>query len=114
MSKQGWLVKQGGSWKSWKHRWFVIDGHILIYYKDQLKIKKMGEIDLSLAFSITPNDNVKVKHFSNIFSIRTPSRVYNISASTPREREEWVEELLNSKNGIQKSIIPQNTEKTNI
>ena len=31
----GWLVKEGGSWKSWKKRYFVLDcdKYVLSYYK---------------------------------------------------------------------------------
>ena len=97
ITKEGWLTKQGGSWKSWKHRMFAIEGHMLTYYKDQLRMKKMGEIDVSLAFSITPNELIKEKKYPNIFSIRTPSRVYNISAASMRERDEWIEALIQAK-----------------
>ena len=97
ITKEGWLTKQGGSWKSWKHRMFAIEGHMLAYYKDQLRMKKMGEIDVSLAFSITPNDLIKEKKYPNIFSIRTPSRVYNISAATAKERDEWIDALIQAK-----------------
>lgn len=31
--KEGWLVKQGGSWKNWKRRWFVLSDSCLYYFK---------------------------------------------------------------------------------
>ena len=31
--KEGWLVKQGGSWKNWKRRWFVLNDGCLYYFQ---------------------------------------------------------------------------------
>ena len=31
--KEGWLVKQGGSWKNWKRRWFVLSDGCLYYFQ---------------------------------------------------------------------------------
>lgn len=33
--KSGWLTKEGGGWKSWKRRWFVLDGNRLTYHKKE-------------------------------------------------------------------------------
>uniref|UniRef100_A0A7S4ETV2 non-specific serine/threonine protein kinase n=1 Tax=Chrysotila carterae TaxID=13221 RepID=A0A7S4ETV2_CHRCT len=33
VSKSGWLVKQGHIFRTWKKRWFVLDGPLLKYYK---------------------------------------------------------------------------------
>lgn len=31
--KEGWLIKSGGSVKSWKRRWAVLKGDKLYYFK---------------------------------------------------------------------------------
>ena len=31
--KEGWLVKQGGSYKNWKKRWFILRSNCLTYHK---------------------------------------------------------------------------------
>lgn len=36
MSKAGWVVKEGGKYKSWKRRWLVIEGDHLCYYKKEV------------------------------------------------------------------------------
>jgi hypothetical protein len=35
MSKEGFLTKEGGSFKSWKKRWFVLKDGALSYYKQK-------------------------------------------------------------------------------
>jgi len=31
--KEGWLLKQGGRWKSWKRRYTILSGNVLYYFK---------------------------------------------------------------------------------
>jgi len=33
--REGWMTKQGGSYKSWKKRWFVLKGTQLFYFKNK-------------------------------------------------------------------------------
>src|SRR5687768_11188867 len=33
VTKEGFLIKQGGSIKTWKRRWFILKGSNLFYYK---------------------------------------------------------------------------------
>lgn len=33
--KQGFLTKEGGSWKNWKKRYFIVKAGSLFYSKDQ-------------------------------------------------------------------------------
>mmetsp|Transcript_13486 Transcript_13486/g.20273 ORF Transcript_13486/g.20273 Transcript_13486/m.20273 type:complete len:155 (-) Transcript_13486:159-623(-) len=43
---KGFLTKQGGSWKSWKRRFFVlsVDG-VLNYYEDEMMMKPKGSLN---------------------------------------------------------------------
>lgn len=38
--KEGFLTKEGGGFKSWKKRWFVLKGGDLAYYKNKGVIKQ--------------------------------------------------------------------------
>jgi len=40
----GWLVKQGHIRKSWKRRWFVLTGDVLVYFKTQVKSSQVTEL----------------------------------------------------------------------
>ena len=48
----GWMMKEGGSWKSWKRRYFELEHNTLVYYKDEAKKQRMGEMNLALATNI--------------------------------------------------------------
>ena len=42
--KEGWLVKQGGSWKNWKRRWFVLNDGCLYYFQHTAENVPKGRI----------------------------------------------------------------------
>ena len=44
--KSGYLTKQGGRWKSWKKRWFVLKDNNLYYFKDEKSVTPIGFIPL--------------------------------------------------------------------
>jgi len=48
---EGWLLKQGGSWKNWKRRYFVLNDKCLYYFKHTAE---------NIPTGIIPLDNVKV------------------------------------------------------
>jgi len=50
---EGWATKQGGSWKSWKKRWFVIKERKMWYFAGKTDNEAKGWIDL------TPGTEVK-------------------------------------------------------
>jgi hypothetical protein len=50
---EGWATKQGGSWKSWKRRWFVIKERKMWYFAGKTDNEAKGWIDL------TPGTEVK-------------------------------------------------------
>ncbi|ELP85185.1 hypothetical protein EIN_082970 [Entamoeba invadens IP1] len=52
---EGWATKQGGSWKSWKRRWFVIKDKKMWYFSGKNDTEAKGWIDL------TPGTEVKDK-----------------------------------------------------
>ena len=36
-NKAGWIVKEGGRYKSWKKRWMVLETDALAYYKKEVR-----------------------------------------------------------------------------
>ena len=86
----GYLIKEGGSWKSWKKRYFVLSNGVLVYSKSDRDAKSKGVIPLENAGHIRAVEYGKKK---NVFQIQTPARTYHISAESSDAREKWVEVL---------------------
>ena len=49
--KEGWLWKQGGRYKSWKRRWFILNDNCLYYFEFTTDKEPRG---------IIPLENIKV------------------------------------------------------
>lgn len=104
--KAGWIVKEGGRYKTWKKRWLVIENDILSYYKKENKKEKCGEIKLKIASDI---QKVDYKGKKNCFQIVTPDRIYHICTETEAEMRSWCESLRNQQQALSPSVKPQNS-----
>jgi len=90
VEKTGWLVKEGGSFKSWKKRYFVLKNGELSYFKNPGE-EALGTVSLGGATSgIEITDSKKKPH---CFQIVTPSRTYLLSADNDDDRKAWLEAL---------------------
>nr|CAD7201514.1 unnamed protein product [Timema douglasi] len=104
--KEGWLWKQGGRYKSWKRRWFILNDNCLYYFEYTTDKEPRG---------IIPLENIQVRevqdrHKQHCFELhasgtdfikacKTDSEgkvvegkhtVYRMSAATPEEKDEWI------------------------
>lgn len=101
-SMQGWLIKQGGSVKTWKRRWFEFEPKelVLFYYKNQRDVatkSHLGKIPI-LGYKLQAadeKDNVK-KPFP--FKLRHPGpcRTWFFSAASEVARQAWMETINNT------------------
>eukprot|EP01084_Bolivina_argentea_P163483 284405_1 len=94
----GYLMKQGGKWKSWKKRWFILNNNqnilLLKYYQsNKLKIFK-GSIDLLLVTSLCRGDE-QTNGKKYTIELHTPStnRVWILAADTEIHRNMWIQKL---------------------
>jgi len=86
--KAGYLVKEGGKFKSWKKRWFVLKNNVIYYSKEQ----NSGQLGIIRLHGLSPdqvNASNRTKK-SNMFEIKTPKRVYYLSAESDPERDLWI------------------------
>jgi len=105
--REGWLMKQGGSWKSWKRRWFVLNDRCLYYFQHTAENVPKG---------IIPLENIRVRAVEDrdgkqfVFEIysemaeiikgcKTDSngtvvqgnhKYYRLSATNEEDRDEWI------------------------
>lgn len=52
--REGWLWKQGGRYKSWKRRWFILNDNCLYYFEYTTDKEPRG---------IIPLENIEVRRF---------------------------------------------------
>ncbi|KAK5576255.1 hypothetical protein RB653_007396 [Dictyostelium firmibasis] len=87
---EGFLTKEGGGFKSWKKRWFILKGGDLSYYKTKGELVPLGVIHLNTSGHIKNSDR---KKRVNGFEVQTPSRTYFLCSETEEERFTYVAEL---------------------
>eukprot|EP00736_Rhodelphis_marinus_P011489 Rmarinus@m.5525 len=93
--KEGYLWKRGGRHKTWKYRWFVLDGTLIKYYK-----KRDGDYINSVdvrSCHVSHQAGVKKESFG--FLLRTFCRSnkrpnYVLGAPSIEEREDWIQHLM--------------------
>jgi len=108
--KEGWLTKEGGSFKSWKKRWFVLKDCELSYYK-QKGDELLGTISLATSGTTQATDRKKK---ANGFEIPTPSRTFYLSAETENERKEWIDAIEQNKERSSKKKKTETEEKVGV
>jgi len=99
----GWMIKQGGSIKTWKRRWFIFRNLVLFYHRKPQDKVPLGRIPI-LGYMVEKADNDHVKKpFPFKLEHSAACRTWYFSTSTEEEREFWintintaVEELMNS------------------
>jgi len=101
----GEFVKDGGSVKSWKNRWFVVDDTNIVYYKDKrnwnngpvkgIPGEPKGSIEFTSILDVLTNDKsvpfTAPKKYEDTSSLHivTAERTYNIVGFSKEEAEKW-------------------------
>jgi len=90
--KDGYLTKQGGGFKSWKHRYFILKGKLIYYYKTPKDTQFTGRIELEPSSSAKEEPEVAKKKGrpSTLFSISTSKRVYFMYPENQEETKSWL------------------------
>lgn len=109
-AKEGWLWKTGPrSNDGYKKRWFTLDNRKLMYHDEPLDAHPKGEIFLghntegySIRSGVAPGS--KDQGFS--FTLKTPERVFNLSAATESDRDHWIEVI---DRVLDKPLTPQDS-----
>jgi len=103
---EGFLTKQGGVFRTWKQRWFTLDGNLLSYFKDKSDSNPAGKIDLSVySFEIIGEEVMQKK---NCFKLYGPGlRTYYLYAETRANLEQWSKHLSKINDGGSSAAAPK-------
>lgn len=98
-AKEGYLLKTGPrKTDAFRRRWCTLDDRKLSYSMDPLDSFAKGEIFIGSYnehYSVRPGVAEDFKDEGFTFSLFTPERIYNFSASSIQERDEWINEIQN-------------------
>lgn len=106
--KTGQLTKQGGAWKSWNKRCFVLSSNALYYFKSSGTPSPNdvpeGGLRLDSLCSIAPGEEVLKRKFC--FRIMTVERSFFLCASNQEEMQQWITAI--------ESVIDKHSPKCNV
>lgn len=105
--KEGWLWKQGGRYKSWKRRWFILNDNCLYYFQFTTDKEPKGIIPLEnisireitdksnkpncFELYATSNDIIKAcKVDKEGKVVEGKHNVYRMSAASKEEKDDWI------------------------
>ncbi|CAL1264466.1 unnamed protein product [Larinioides sclopetarius] len=102
-SCHGYLHKLGGTWKTWRKRWFVFDRiqKALLYYSDKGETKLKGGVNFMAIEEVYVDHLHSVKSPSpqSTFCVKTYDRVYYLMAPTPEAMRIWVDVIFTGAEG---------------
>eukprot|EP01117_Protostelium_nocturnum_P007937 TRINITY_DN2833_c0_g3_i2.p1 TRINITY_DN2833_c0_g3~~TRINITY_DN2833_c0_g3_i2.p1 ORF type:complete len:362 (-),score=172.02 TRINITY_DN2833_c0_g3_i2:24-1109(-) len=107
-NKSGYLWKEGHLWRSWQHRFFVIQDEEMFYWTDSSKTTLKGSFPLRNAkVNIVQSDDDK----SFCFFVETCiNKNFLISAASEMERKEWMEAIHLVSQGFLKEHFEEETD----
>ncbi|XP_054763867.2 cytohesin-1-like [Lytechinus pictus] len=107
--KEGWLMKQGGRYKTWKRRWFILTDNCLYYFEFTTDREPKGIIPLENLQVQEVEDNKKAQCFELVTTNKSVIKAakthgdgrvvegrhtsYRMSATTDEEKKEWIHAL---------------------
>ncbi len=95
-TKWGWMIKQGGGFKSWKRRFFVLVNDKLYYFEKENAKEPKGFIQLDRSTAV---NNTFVQGKQNCFAIKTGPRDFIVSAESVAEADDWIRVLSETAHG---------------
>ncbi|CAK4682844.1 unnamed protein product [Aphanomyces euteiches] len=91
---EGWLVKRGHNWKTWKKRWFVLTSDAkLEYFKKRNRKKSKGKVDLRDGIIRIQYVDVQSAQYTYAFCVLKGFYTLLCSCETAAEADVWVRSL---------------------
>lgn len=109
-TKEGWLLKTGPRPSDgYKRRWFTLDNRKLMYHDEPLDAYPKGEIFLGHnldGYSVRVGAPTGAKDQGYSFTLFTPERIYNLSANSERDRDDWINVI---QKVLERPLTPQDS-----
>ncbi|KJE97824.1 hypothetical protein CAOG_007918 [Capsaspora owczarzaki ATCC 30864] len=80
----------GGSYKSWKKRWFILKGNTISYYKARGDAAPAGTIYVEELSAAEPTNERKKPHCFALKSKDNEARVYYMCADSDEDMNDWI------------------------
>mmetsp|Transcript_147349 Transcript_147349/g.270669 ORF Transcript_147349/g.270669 Transcript_147349/m.270669 type:complete len:241 (-) Transcript_147349:54-776(-) len=94
IKREGFLLKKSKVLKTWRKRWFVLTPQYLCAFKTESDQQKVTEfIYMNECSSVKSVDQETGKE--NSFCVITPARTFFLIASSPAEKEVWMDDITN-------------------
>ena len=109
--REGWLWKQGGRYKSWKRRWFILNDNCLYYFEfttdkeprgiiplENIRVREVTDRSKQHCFELFSANNEVIKACKTDSEgkvVEGKHSVYRMSASTEEEKDEWIKCIQN-------------------
>lgn len=95
---EGWLEKQGHTFKTWKRRWVTFERsdnctYSLKYYTDQTKSQLKGEFTIAIDSAVTDLEDGYVNGKQNLFVLQAEGKNKSfllIIADSDEEKKKWI------------------------
>eukprot|EP01112_Ceratiomyxa_fruticulosa_P017706 TRINITY_DN5572_c0_g1_i1.p1 TRINITY_DN5572_c0_g1~~TRINITY_DN5572_c0_g1_i1.p1 ORF type:complete len:195 (+),score=28.29 TRINITY_DN5572_c0_g1_i1:93-677(+) len=91
--KQGFMTKQGGMFKNWKRRWFILKGTDLYYFRDKSDTAPAGVIKIEGSLVSNADKHTGKKDCIEL-TTRDNNRTYYMFPDSHVEYESWVNALV--------------------
>lgn len=88
---EGYLIKQGSYWKTWKKRYFILrkDSCVLAYYASEKNLTKLGEIEIERNTRAFPIDENTLDKRSSTISPHRSNEMKKNREKPHRKNPEW-------------------------
>eukprot|EP00026_Physarum_polycephalum_P006961 Phypoly_transcript_07014.p1 GENE.Phypoly_transcript_07014~~Phypoly_transcript_07014.p1 ORF type:complete len:434 (+),score=66.36 Phypoly_transcript_07014:329-1630(+) len=87
--EEGFLIKKGGDFQTWKKRWFVLRGDKMAYFKSRSDKESTGVIQLEWDSTVL-DERRKVKKREFMMSVSTTQRVFYMHSENEAELNQWL------------------------
>ena len=89
---KSYLTKRGGTFKTWRKRWFVLEAFTLQYYKREGDKKPKATVSIGPKCKVLPSvSNKKIKKKRpNAFCLETEGRTYYLDCDDNATKSDWL------------------------